>query len=120
MFFTQYWLRMKSFAVERSTFFWTSIFPFLLATLFYFAFGKYLVADTMEPIPTAVVYENNADSGFDSGFHHNRRNVKIFDQRASKRMHYIRHNGCNYNIADPPGRNPVMFQQIYDGDSVFI
>ena len=66
MFFTQYWLRMKSFAVERSTFFWTSIFPFLLATLFYFAFGKYLVADTMEPIPTAVVYENNADSGFDT------------------------------------------------------
>lgn len=66
MFFTQYWLRMKSFAVERSTFFWTSIFPFLLATLFYFAFGKDLIADTMEPIPTAVVYENDAASGFDT------------------------------------------------------
>lgn len=66
MFFTQYWLRMKSFATERSTFFWTSIFPFLLATLFYFAFGKDLIADTMEPIPTAVVYENDANSGFDT------------------------------------------------------
>lgn len=52
--------RLKSLLRDRSTLFWTLLFPLLLATFFYFAFGR-LMAETesFEPVK-AVIVENEA------------------------------------------------------------
>ena len=43
--------------------FWPLVFPLIMATLFYFAFGK-LEEDDFETVQTAVVTEKNADTVF--------------------------------------------------------
>lgn len=61
MFFTHYTLRLKTCLKDHTTFFWTGIFPFILATLFFLAFGSNLKTDTYDPVPTALVAEDNSD-----------------------------------------------------------
>lgn len=46
-----------------NTVFWPLLFPLILATLFYFAFGKIEEAD-FETVPTAIVREEGADAAF--------------------------------------------------------
>lgn len=59
MFITQYVLRLKSFVLDHSVSFWTCAFPFILATLFYFAFGSAYTEDSMDPIPVAAVLDHS-------------------------------------------------------------
>lgn len=57
MFFKCYKYRLKSFIKNRNLYFWSLIFPFILGTLFYFAFGNYMegTGELLETIPVAVV-----------------------------------------------------------------
>ncbi len=50
---------------DRSTLFWTAVFPLILATLFYFAFSNLMDAETFEPIPIAVVDADKEDNMFE-------------------------------------------------------
>lgn len=43
---------------QKSTMFWALAFPLILGTLFYIAFGKGEMEENMEPIPVAVVLED--------------------------------------------------------------
>ena len=50
---------------EKSNFFWTLLFPLLLATLFHFTLGSLLGRNEMETLSVAYVSENAAET--DSG-----------------------------------------------------
>jgi ABC-2 type transport system permease protein len=55
--------RLKILLFDKSTMFWTLLFPILLATLFHMAFGQLGAQETFRAIDTAVV-----DSGDDEDF----------------------------------------------------
>ena len=55
--------RLKILLFDKSTMFWTLLFPILLATLFHMAFGQLGAQETFRAIDTAVV-----DSGHDEDF----------------------------------------------------
>jgi len=55
--------RLKILLYDKSTMFWTLLFPILLATLFSLAFGRGFAQETFQAIDTAVV-----DSGDDAAF----------------------------------------------------
>lgn len=61
MFWTHYRLRLKSIVVNRSTFFWCAIFPFILSTLFYVSFGSSLSDKSFSPVPAAVVIQGESE-----------------------------------------------------------
>lgn len=61
MFWTHYRLRLKSIVVNRSTFFWCAIFPFILSTLFYISFGSSLSDKSFPPVPAAVVIQGEGE-----------------------------------------------------------
>ena len=61
MFWTHYRLRLKSIVVNRSTFFWCAIFPFILSTLFYVSFGSSLSDKSFSPVPAAVVIQGEGE-----------------------------------------------------------
>jgi len=63
MFFHIFRYRLKIILYDKSTMFWTLLFPILLATLFYMAFSRLGAQETFQAIDTAVV-----DSGEDEDF----------------------------------------------------
>jgi len=63
MFYHIFRYRLKILLFDKSTMFWTLLFPVLLATLFYMSFGRLGAQETFTAIDTAVV-----DSGGDEDF----------------------------------------------------
>lgn len=60
MFVKHYLYRLKSYYRNLPLYFWSMVFPFILATLFYLAFGNYMndTSEQLNPIPVAVLKEN--------------------------------------------------------------
>jgi ABC-2 type transport system permease protein len=54
---------LKSIIRSKETLFWTLLFPIVLATLFYFAFGNLNASDEFELIPIGIV----RNAGFEEG-----------------------------------------------------
>lgn len=63
MFFHIFRYRLKIILSDKSTMFWTLLFPILLASFFYMAFSRLGAEETFKAIDTAVV-----DSGEDEAF----------------------------------------------------
>lgn len=63
MFFHVLKYRLKIILYDRSTMFWTLVFPMVLATFFYMAFGQLGAQENFNPIDTAIV-----DAGGDEAF----------------------------------------------------
>jgi ABC-2 type transport system permease protein len=56
---------LKSIIRSKETLFWTLLFPIVLATLFYFAFGNLNASDEFELIPIGIV----RNAGFEEVLH---------------------------------------------------
>lgn len=63
MFFHVFKYRLKILLKDKSTMFWTLLFPMLLATFFNMAFGQLGAQENFDPIDTAIV-----DTGGDEAF----------------------------------------------------
>ena len=59
MFFNLFKGQLKIGLKNKSNIFWTLMFPILLSTLFYIAFGKIYEQFSADPIETAVVFETD-------------------------------------------------------------
>ena len=60
MFFRLFTTRFKCLVHDKVALFWTMLFPLVLATLFFFAFGNMMNSqESIQPIPVAVV-QNDA------------------------------------------------------------
>jgi ABC-2 type transport system permease protein len=55
---------LKSIIRSKETLFWTLLFPIVLATLFYFAFGNLNASDEFELIPIGIF----RNAGFEEGY----------------------------------------------------
>lgn len=64
MFFHLFKYQCKKILNTKETTFWSFLFPILLGTFFYLAFGNLMKDEEYEynPVPVAVVYEETADS----------------------------------------------------------
>lgn len=63
MIFRRLFLNIKHNLFNLSTTFWSGVFPFLLGTLFFLAFGRFYIDTDTDPIPVAVVAK---DTGTDN------------------------------------------------------
>ena len=61
MFYHIFRYRLKILLFDKSTMFWTLLFPILLATLFHLAFGQLGAQETFRAIDTAVVDSGKAE-----------------------------------------------------------
>ena len=57
MFWDMFVARHKCLTRDKTLLFWTILFPVVLATMMYFAFGNLMAGETMQAIPVAVVEE---------------------------------------------------------------
>ena len=57
MFWDMFVARLKCLTRDKTLLFWTILFPVVLATMMYFAFGNLMAGETMQAIPIAVVEE---------------------------------------------------------------
>ena len=64
MFIKHYLYSLKDFTMNKSLSFWSLLFPFLLATMFYVSFGHLVDGgnNTLEPVKTAVVIEEETEA----------------------------------------------------------
>lgn len=63
MFIKQYLYCFKRFIINPPLFFWSLMFPFILATMFFLGFGNLLQdVNVFEPVPVAVVMDTSSEN----------------------------------------------------------